>query len=46
MTLNIAIVARALDFIWMSYRGPHMFTGSLKEDSHQKFSHLTILGNN
>ena len=46
MTENIAVVTRAPDFVWMSYRGARMFTGSLPEDSHPKSSHIAVLGNN
>ena len=34
MTLNIVVVAKALNFVWMSYKGANMLTGSLPEDSH------------
>ena len=34
------------DFIWMSYRGSQMFTGSLPEDSRSNSSHIARLGNN
>ena len=33
MILNISMVTRAMDFTWRFCRGPHMFTGSLPEDS-------------
>ena len=46
MTLNIVKVTRAQDFVWMSYRGAHMPTGSLPEDIHPKPSHIVRLGNN
>ena len=36
---NTVVVARALAFVLMLYRGAHMFTGSLTEDSHPKSSH-------
>ena len=37
---------RALYFVWMSYRGTHMLTASLPEDSHSKSSNTVRLGNN
>ena len=46
MTSNNAMLIRALDFIWMFYRGPHMVLGSLPEESHPKSSHVARLGNN
>ena len=46
MTLNIVVVARALGYAWMSYRGPHMLNDSLPEDSHQKCSHIALLDKN
>ena len=46
MTLNAAMVTRALDFVWMSYRGPHMLFGSLSEYSHRMSCHTAKLGNN
>ena len=46
MTSNNAMLIRALDFIWMFYRGPHMVLGSLREESHPKSSHVARLGNN
>ena len=36
---------RALDFVWMSYRGAHMLTDSLPEGSHPKSSHIVRLSN-
>ena len=45
MTLNILLVARVMEFIWVSYRGPHMLTDSLLEDSHSKSSHIARFGN-
>ena len=33
-----SMMIRTLDFVWMSYRGLHMFTSSLPEDSHFKSS--------
>ena len=35
-----------MGFIWMSYRGPPMLTGSLLEESPPKFSHKARFGNN
>ena len=35
-----------MDIIWMSYRDPHMLTGSLPEDSHSKSSPVARFGNN
>ena len=46
MTSNNAMLIRALDFIWMFYRGPHMVLDSLPEESHPKSSHVARLGNN
>ena len=46
LTLNISVVARALDFVWVSYRGPHMLIESLLENSHPKSSRIARLGNN
>ena len=40
MTLNIAVVTKALEFAWMPCRGAHMFAGSLPENSHPKYSHI------
>ena len=40
------MVIKARDFLWMSYRSPHMLTGSLPEDSHPKSSHTARLDNN
>ena len=40
------MVTRAMDIIWMPYRGPHMLTGSLPEDSHSKSSHVARFRNN
>ena len=40
MTLNIVVVTRAVDFVWMSFRVSHMLAGSLPEDSHVKYSHI------
>ena len=46
MNVHIVVVIRALGFAWMSYRGSHMLTGLLKEDSRPKSSHIAILSNN
>ena len=46
MTLSIVVVTNALHFLWMSYRGAHMLTGSLLEDSYPKYSHTVRPGNN
>ena len=46
MTLNIAVVKKALDYVWMSYGGAHTLTGSLPENSHPKYSHIVRLDNN
>ena len=46
MTLNVAVMAWSLDFVWMSYRGTYMLTGSLPEDNHPKSAHIVRLGNN
>ena len=34
------------NFVWMPYRGAHMLTGSVSENSHPKHSHIMRLGNN
>ena len=39
MNLNIVIVTRVLDLVWMSYRDDHMLTGSLPGDSYLKSCH-------
>ena len=41
MTENIAVMTSVLNFLWMSYRVPHMLIGSLPEDRHPKSSHMT-----
>ena len=46
MALNITMVTRPLYFVWMSYRGTHMLTGSLPEDGHSKSFNTARLGNN
>ena len=46
MTLNVFMLTRVLDFLWMSYRGAHKLDGSLPEDSHPKSSLIVRLGNN
>ena len=45
MTLNISLVTRVMELIWMSYRGAHMLTDSLLEDSYLKSSHIARFGN-
>ena len=45
MTLNIVLETRVMEFIWMFYRGPHMLTDSLLEDSYPKSSHIVRFGN-
>ena len=37
------MVARAQVFVWMSYRGAHMLTGSVPEASYPKSSHIARL---
>ena len=46
MAVNVAMVTRILDFVWTSYIGLHMLTGSLPENSYPKFFHVVRLGNN
>ena len=46
MVVNIAMVIRILDFVWTSYIGLHILTGSLPENSYPKFSNIARLGNN
>ena len=46
MTLNIFMVGRTLEVLWMFYRGAHKLAGSLPEDSHRKSSPVARLGNN
>ena len=36
MTLNTAVVEMTLDFVWMSYRGTHILTGSLLGETLRK----------
>ena len=45
MILKIYMVTRVMDFIWMSYSGPHMLTGLLPEDSNLKSSNIARFGN-
>ena len=40
MNLNVAMMTRVLELVWTSYRGDHMLTGSLPEDSYPKSSHV------
>ena len=47
MVVNTAMVIRILDFVWTSYIGLHILTGSLPEhNSYPKFSDIVKLGNN
>ena len=46
MTLNIIVVRKAIDIVWLPYTGAHMLTGSLPEKSKTKYSHIVRLGNN
>ena len=46
MTLNIVVVRKAIDNVWLPHRGAHMLTGSLPEKSKTKYSHIVRLGNN
>ena len=45
MTFNISLVKKVMEFLWMPYRGPHMLTDSLLEDSHSKSSHIARFSN-
>ena len=45
MALNIAMVTRTLDFVWTSYIGLQMLTGSLPEKIYPESSHIVRLGN-
>ena len=46
ITLNIVMLTRTMDLVWMSHRGSHMFLGPLPEHSLPKFSHIARLSNN
>ena len=46
MTPGIVVLTKALDFLWISYRGACMLTSSQPEDSHSKYSGLARLGYN
>ena len=46
MALNMAMVTRAQDFVWTSYRGLYMLTDYLTKENHPESFHIAKLGSN